>query len=280
MDDIVALPKERELESIKQASLRDAPCRLSFPSAGDDAVVSALLHTDRAEAGGERELFVAAPAGVDAPGRDESIQVRFDNDGLSLLFATRYEGSANLKTSAGASVAAWRMKWPQGVFVIQRRAFFRVRANATDPVKVGITPTTRARSSSASGRNSRRATGKVSTRSPKSGWDKKGDEVDGILWDISAGGLSFTLIPEPAFQLKNGCEIEMELNLGSGDPVQLKGRVVSGKQQADHSTIYSVTYTDTESTVKLRRSHKQVLQYVAQREREILASHRQSSRRS
>lgn len=274
-EEAVKLSKERQLEAIKQACLREMLCTITLEGQEDEPFSTRMLQSDRDETGGKRFVMVATPNGVRLPKRSTRIEVRFEYDGLSLVFYTSLMQGTEFRLPNGQTILSWKLKYPGEVLVLQRRAFFRVKASATDPVALGVTIPGHSENI-VDGRGK-----KISSRSPKPVIDRaiEKDEVDGILWDISGGGLSFTLSPEPNFELTPGAEIALSFMLpGIKQKLNLQAQVVSSKLNLDKLRVYSVEYTDMDSTPALRRSHNLVLQFVAQREREIIASLRTSKR--
>jgi|GEM_PF-7040989 len=274
-EEAVKLPKERQLEAIKQACLRELLCIVTLEGMEDTPFSTRMLVSDRDETGGKRYVTIATPNGVKLPKRSTRIEIRFEYDGLSLVFYTTLQEGTAIGTPGGAEILAWKLKYPGEVLVLQRRAYFRVKASATDPVSLGVSFT--GHSEDIVDHKGKQ----VSSRSPKPIVDRGAEagEVHGILWDISGGGLSFTLSPEPPFELTPGGEIALSFRLpGIKQQLHLQAQVVSSKLNMDKQRVYSVAYTDVDSTLALRKSHNLVLQFVAQREREIIASLRTSKR--
>ncbi|MCA8938389.1 MAG: PilZ domain-containing protein [Planctomycetes bacterium] len=271
----IEVPSERMLEVIKQGSLAHTYARVTLDGQESTPLASALLHTDRTKSPtstkkirpGERELLIAAPEVSTDPERGTKLELRFEYDNLSMVCYSTFSRVAMYTDPTGVETRAWVVEYPKELYQIQRRAFFRVRASATDPVAIGMTIPGRfedivdGRGKSVSTRRS----SPIRQNKPKSG------EVSGVLWDISGGGLSFTLLPAPPFVISTGAELKLAFVLpGIKEGLELNGRVVARKLTAEGDSIYCIEYIDVDSSARVRRSHNLILQYIAKRERELL----------
>ncbi len=271
MDEAVKFPKNRQLEAIKTACLKNAPCKIVFEEKPKQPVTSTFLYTDRPQAGSQRRLYIAFTPDAPKSIHQSRAEIRFEYDDLSLVFYTTFQRSVKWKSKLGEELDAWEIRYPGSILVLQRRGYFRVRANAKDPVKIGITF---AEDQEQKTKRSQRKSKKSRLKSKK-----QVDGIEGILWDISGGGLSFTFTTEPPFQFTPGAEIQMSLALpGLINAVELMGRIVARKLNIEGQTVYALAYSDIDSTLKLRRGHNQILRFIASREREILSNLRQKKR--
>lgn len=282
MLETVEVPHERVLEILKQSSLAQIRCRLSL--AGDEnAYASALLHTDRQKSAkstkrvrlGDRNMMIAAAEGAPIPDKGVKLELRFEYDNLSMVCYSAFIEECVFTDPHGVRLAAWIVEYPSELFQIQRRAFFRVRASTSDPVTIAMTLPGKAQDivDTSGKRISTRRSAPIRQSKPKP------DEVSGVLWDISGGGLSFTMTPQLPFIISNGAELSFGFRLpGIKEDLELKGRVVARKESPEAESLYCIEFIAVDSSARIRRSHNLIFQYIAKRERELLKELRMKKR--
>lgn len=250
------LPGNKSVDVMQHACKDHVFCRVSI--LGDDesgTATAKMLYTEHLD-DGSRDLQISVPQGWEKPDERLQLKVAFDYDDTGMFFASEFRQHVIFREKS-RKADAWRIAYPSTIYTMQRRAFYRVKADIVNPTMISIS---------------------VPDHEEEENPDiidemDTFDDISGVLWDMSGGGLSFLLKIGPDYEFTQGMVVDMAVALpGTHGKSNLRGRIVYIKQRPDGENLYCVQFVAIGRDLDAQQSQNNVLHYVAQRERELIAA--------